>query len=92
MDVHAARQQLILMFRRMLRPDSRQVDVNTRSGPRVHLKLWAVRVGAQVLNVLLINKRRAETIRGAGGEYSASIRGQSAAMLTVRIDAAAAGG
>ena len=130
----------ILLFRRMLGPGSRLVDVNTRSGSRAHLKVWAVRVGAHVLNVLLINKgttsttvkldlpatraasmirllapsaasesgetlagqrlsdqltwigrRRVETIRGAGGEYSVSVRGQSAAMLTVRVDAAAAG-
>jgi hypothetical protein len=129
----------ILLFRRMLGPDSRLIDVNAHSGPRVHLKVWAVSVGAHVLNVLLINKgttsttvnldlpatraasvirllapsaasqageslagqqlsdrltwigrRHVETITGAEGRYSVHVRGQSAALLTVSVDDAAA--
>ena len=131
----------ILLFRRTLGPDARLVEANVHSGPRVHLKVWAVRVGAHTLNVLLINKgsagttvhldlpatqaasvirllapsaasesgetlagqrlsdrltwigrRRVEAVTRSGDVYSVSLRGQSAVLLTVRVDGAAAAG
>jgi len=124
----------ILLFRQMLGPDSRLVDATARIAPDVHLKVWAVRVGANTLHVLLINKggtratvrlrlpatatasvirllarsassksgetlagqrlneqvkwtgkRRVGTITPTGGRYSVSVRGQSAALLTVSV-------
>jgi hypothetical protein len=64
---------------RLLAPSAASESGETLAGQRLSDQLtW-------------IGRRRVETIRGAGGEYSVSVRGQSAAMLTVRVDAAAAG-
>jgi hypothetical protein len=124
----------LILFKRMLGPDSRLVAVHLRSPRARRLKAWAVRVGADTLNVLLIDKggravkvgldlpatgpavvqrllapsassrsrvtlagqrlddqvgwagpARLQTVRPAAGRYSVSVRGQSAALLTVHV-------
>ncbi len=46
----------LILFKRMLGPDSRLVPVRLRSAAILHLKAWAVRVSRDTLNVLLIDK------------------------------------
>ena len=46
----------LILFRRMLGPDSRLVPVAVSSRTSLHLKAWAVRVSRDTLNVLLIDK------------------------------------
>jgi hypothetical protein len=46
----------LILFARMLGPHSRLVPARLRSPQALHLKAWAVRVGGDRLNVLLINK------------------------------------
>jgi hypothetical protein len=46
----------LVLFKRMLGPDSRLVPVQLRTPGGQHLKVWAVREGADTLNVLVINK------------------------------------
>ncbi|MDQ2896416.1 MAG: glycosyl hydrolase family 79 C-terminal domain-containing protein [Actinomycetota bacterium] len=47
----------LIMFKRMLGPQSRLIASPLGRWRPAHLKVWAVRVGAHKLNVLLINKR-----------------------------------
>jgi hypothetical protein len=124
----------LILFKRMLGPDSRLVPVVLRSAAALHLKAWAVRVGHDTLNVLLIDKGRRsiavalrlptafpghvqrllassasaqsgvtlagqhltgavtwrgrptmQTIQPHAGDYLVRVRGQSAAMLSVRV-------
>jgi hypothetical protein len=46
----------LVLFKRMLGPDSRLVPVHLRTPRSLHLKVWAVREGTDALNVLVINK------------------------------------
>jgi hypothetical protein len=46
----------LIAFKRMLGPDSRLVPVEMRSPASLHLKVWAVRVSTNTLNVMVINK------------------------------------
>ncbi len=46
----------MILFKRMLGPNSLLVPVRLRSPRALHLKVWAVREGSNTLNVLLINK------------------------------------
>ena len=46
----------LILFKRMLGPDSRLVPVALRSAAALHLEAWAVRVSRDTLNVLLIDK------------------------------------
>ena len=46
----------LVLFKRMLGPDSRLVPVRCKSAASLDLKAWAVRVGRDTLNVLLIDK------------------------------------
>jgi Glycosyl hydrolase family 79 C-terminal beta domain len=59
-DTHGIRPRPLLygliLFKRMLGPDSRLVPVQLRTPRSLHLKVWAVREGADTLNVLVINK------------------------------------
>jgi hypothetical protein len=52
----------LILFTRMLGPDSRLVTASLAAPRALHLKAWAVRVGARDLRVLLINKG-AHTVR-----------------------------
>jgi hypothetical protein len=124
----------LILFKRMLGPHSRLVPLRLRGPGSLHLKAWAVRVGADTLNVLLIDKgerpvtmtldlpatgpatvqrlvapsawsrshvtlagqrlddrvswagrARVQVVRPRGGRYAVSVRGQSAALLTVHV-------
>ncbi len=46
----------LMLFTRTLGPHARLVPLRLKSGAALHLKAWAVRVGARTLHVLLINK------------------------------------
>jgi hypothetical protein len=46
----------LILFKRMLGPHSRLVPVRLRSPRSLRLKAWAVRVGSDTLNVLLLDK------------------------------------
>ncbi len=55
----------MILFKRMLGAHARLVPVQLRSGGALHLKVWAVREGANklnTLNVLLINKGRSSGV------------------------------
>jgi hypothetical protein len=46
----------LALFTRMLGPQSRLVTAQLRTGRSLHLKVWAVRVGSDTLNVLMLDK------------------------------------
>ena len=66
----------LALFARALGPDARLVALHVHAARRLHVKLWAVRVGAHLLKVVAINK----------GALTAGVRLALAARGTATVE------
>ncbi|MEO8966967.1 MAG: glycosyl hydrolase family 79 C-terminal domain-containing protein [Solirubrobacteraceae bacterium] len=65
----------MVMFNRMLGPDSKLVSLRLRAPRQLHLKVWAVRSGRSTLRVLVIDKG------GRAAEVSLTLPAQGSATV-----------